>query len=250
VSRVAIFGLGEAGGVYANALVRVGHDVLGIDPGPALTPDGVTRITELSDTDVDHVLVITSARVARTLAREVLPQLSANVTWVDLTTASPAQKAEIAADTIPERHVDVAILGPVISQGIDTPLLASGGRAEIIARLLTDAGASISTVPGGAPGDAMAHKLLRSVLMKGLAAVVTEAMAAGAAAGREEWIREQIAAQLAGDGNAVIDRFLSGSIKHAARRSEEMAGVVEYLQALGVNADMSAGARAQLARLG
>lgn len=250
MSRVAVFGLGEAGSVYAAALVRAGHDVIGIDPGPADTPRGVRRLPEIPREAIDHVFVITSARIARGLAASVLPSLDRDTTWIDLTTASPAQKADIADIMRPERHVDIAILGPVVSQGIHTPLLAAGKRAADIARLLRSAGASIEVVDGGgAPGDAMAHKLLRSVLMKGLAAVVTEAVAAGAAAGREDWIRDQIAAQLSGDGHAVVDRFLSGSLKHAARRSEEMAGVVDYLGSLGVAADMSSGARDQLARL-
>jgi 3-hydroxyisobutyrate dehydrogenase-like beta-hydroxyacid dehydrogenase len=250
VSRVAIFGLGEAGSVYADALVRAGHDVIGVDPGPAGTPPGVRRLPGLPSEEIDHVLVVTSARIARSLATSVLPLLDEETTWVDLTTASPAQKADIATATRPERHVDIAILGPVVSQGVDTPLLAAGRRAADVARLLGGAGAPVAIVDGGGmPGDAMAHKLLRSVLMKGLAAVVTEAVAAGAAAGREEWIRDQIAAQLAGDGRAVVDRFLSGSLKHAARRSEEMAGVVDYLGSLGVPADMSLGARDQLVRL-
>ena len=75
----------------------------------------------------------------------------------------------------------------------------------------------------------MAHKLLRSVLMKGLASVVVEAVTAGRAAGLEEWIRAQIAGQLAGDGQAVIDRFLTGTAKHALRRSKEMQDTASYL---------------------
>ena len=80
----------------------------------------------------------------------------------------------------------------------------------------------------------MAHKLLRSVLMKGLASVVVEAVTAGRAAGLEDWIRAQIAGQLAGDGQAVIDRFLTGTAKHAVRRSKEMQDTASYLSDLGV----------------
>ena len=85
----------------------------------------------------------------------------------------------------------------------------------------------------------MAHKLLRSVLMKGLASVVVEAVTAGRAAGLEEWIRAQIAGQLAGDGQAVIDRFLTGTAKHALRRSKEMQDTASYLSDLGVPAEMT-----------
>jgi hypothetical protein len=96
----------------------------------------------------------------------------------------------------------------------------------------------------------MAHKLLRSVFMKGLASVVVEAVTAGRAAGLEDFVRTQITAMLAGDGEAVIDRFLTGTRKHAARRSFEMRSTSGYLTELGVPSEMtdaSAGAMERMA---
>ena len=66
-----------------------------------------------------------------------------------------------------------------------------------------------------------------------------EAVQAGRAAGIEPWIRDQVAAQLAGDGQATIDRFLTGTVKHAGRRSQEMRDVAAYLEDLGVPREMS-----------
>lgn len=251
MATIGIIGLGEAGSVYAQAFARAGHTVYGSDPGPVETPEGVQRIGDLSDLDLDldYVLVLTSARVARVLAGSVLPKLGIGTIWVDMTTASPAQKGAVAQNGDADQQVDIAILGPVILQGIDTPLLAAGRAAPGVADLFATVGSPVEVVVDGRPGDAVAHKLLRSTLMKGLAAVVTEAVTAGIAAGREEWIREQAARQLAGDGHAVVDRFLTGSVKHAARRSDEMASVVDYLRELGVSSDMSAAAQAQLKRL-
>jgi 3-hydroxyisobutyrate dehydrogenase-like beta-hydroxyacid dehydrogenase len=99
-------------------------------------------------------------------------------------------------------------------------------------------GAPIEVVDG-VLGDAMGHKLLRSVFMKSLAAAVTEAVTAGRAAGHEEWIRSQIARELSGDGQRTIDRFLRGTVLHAARRSEEMEAATRYLEQLGVTPTMS-----------
>ena len=85
----------------------------------------------------------------------------------------------------------------------------------------------------------MAHKLLRSVFMKGLASLIGEAVEAGRAAGYEDWIRDQIARQLAGDGHAVLERLLQGTRTHATRRHHEMEAAVEYLGTLGVPPTMS-----------
>jgi hypothetical protein len=67
----------------------------------------------------------------------------------------------------------------------------------------------------------MAHKLIRSVLMKGLAGVVTEAVTAG----RLSQIRivdpRPNSRQLAGHGHAIIDRLLSGTRTHAERRARD-----------------------------
>lgn len=249
MASIGIIGLGEAGSVYAQAFAQAGHTVYGSDPAPVETPEGVERVDGFSGLELDFVLVLTSARVAGVLADSVLASLPEATVWIDMSTASPAQKARVAENGTAKQQVDIAILGPVILQGISTPLLAAGAEAERVAALFAEIDSPVEVVDGGAPGDAIAHKLLRSILMKGLAAIVTEAVAAGAAAGREQWIRNQIAAQLAGDGHAVVDRFLTGSVKHAARRADEMASVVNYLSELGVSSDMSAGAQAQLTRL-
>jgi hypothetical protein len=67
----------------------------------------------------------------------------------------------------------------------------------------------------------------------------TPLMAAGRAAGHEEWIRNQIARELSGDGHQTINRFLRGTALHATRRSQEMEAAAEYLSQLGVTPTMS-----------
>ncbi|WP_227077794.1 DUF1932 domain-containing protein [Clavibacter nebraskensis] len=85
--------------------------------------------------------------------------------------------------------------------------------------------------------------------MKSLAAVVVEAVTAGRAAGCEDWVRDQIAGQLSGDVAAKIERYESGSRKHAVRRGHEMESVVEHLGALGVPSEMSEASVRFLGRL-
>lgn len=43
-TTIAVVGLGHMGGGMAATLVRAGHTVLGVDPGPGPTPDGVQRM--------------------------------------------------------------------------------------------------------------------------------------------------------------------------------------------------------------
>ncbi|MET7328920.1 DUF1932 domain-containing protein [Nonomuraea sp. NPDC005650] len=253
--RCAVIGLGEAGGVYATALAAAGHEVLGYDPGNTPTPEGVTRTATLGEA-VDraaYVLVLTGAAAAPSVAGQCLSHLAPGACYADFTSASPEVMEQLGR-TVGERadFADVAILGPVPLHGHLVPLLASGPGAAAIARLIRPLGGSREVsveVLDGPPGAAMGRKLLRSVFMKGLASVVCEAVAAGQAAGDEDWIRVEIAKQLAGDGQAVIDRFLTGTRTHAVRRAMEMRDTGAYLDVLGVPAEMTRAAEQTLRRL-
>lgn len=251
MTACTVIGLGEAGAIYATALVAAGHDVTGFDPVAPTTPAGVTRAATAAEAcaGAEVVLVMTGAAAARAVAQECLPVLPEGSCYADFTSSSPQVMRELGQLPSKALFADVAILGPVPTQGAKTPLMVSGPGARAVADLLSPVGAEVEIADGG-PGAAMAHKLLRSVLMKGLASVVVEAVTAGRAAGLEDWIRGQIARQLAGDGQAVIDRFLVGTAKHAQRRSKEMEDTAIYLTSdLGVPAEMTTASAAALTRI-
>ena len=78
-------------------------------------------------------------------------------------------------------------------------------------------------------------------MWKGLAAVVLEATAAGAAADRADHVRAEILAIFAEADEALLERMLTGSRTHATRRTHEMEAVGEMLRDLGVPTWMSDG---------
>lgn len=240
MSRVAVIGLGEAGRIYAAALHEAGHQVIGFDPVRTEPLTGVSLADSAAEAagEAEVVLVFTGALASPPVARECLPALRPGALYVDLTSSAPETMAELAELAPADSFVDAAILGPVIAQRAQTPLIVSGARSAEAAELLSGLGAKVTDV-AGRPGSATSHKLVRSVAGKGLAAVVCETMAAARAAGIDEWMRDQLAALLPGDGYAVIDRYESGTRKHAMRRAHEMDEVVAYLTNLGVDCEMS-----------
>lgn len=250
---IGIIGLGEAGSLYARGAVEAGYEVHGFDPAPTPTPTGVERSGSLEALVAasDLVIVLTGAALSERIAADAAPHLRAGSVYADFTTASPGVMAEVAelVERTGARFADVAILGPVPTKGAATETIVSGTASEDVAEVLRRFGADVEVIDGPA-GDATSRKLLRSVLMKSLAAIVVEALEAGRAAGCEPWVRAQIAAQLSGDAEAKMDRYETGSRKHAVRRSHEMESVVEYLGALGVDSEMSDAARQVLTRLG
>ncbi|WZH38551.1 MAG: NAD(P)-binding domain-containing protein [Microbacterium enclense] len=250
---IGIIGLGEAGSLYARGAVDAGYEVRGFDPAPTPTPEGVQRAGSLGDLVAasDLVIVLTGAALSARIATDAAPHLRAGAVYADFTTASPKVMVEVAGliEGADARFADVAILGPVPAKGAATETIVSGTAATDVADVLRRLGADVELIDGPA-GAATSRKLLRSVLMKSLAAVVIEALEAGRAAGCESWVRAQIAAQLSGDAEAKMDRYETGSRKHAVRRAHEMESVVDYLGSLGVASEMSDAARHVLERLG
>jgi hypothetical protein len=79
------------------------------------------------------------------------------------------------------------------------------------------------------------------VVTKGLAGLVREAMAAARAADDEQWARDHIVALLESTDRELIERLLAGTDVHAERRLAEMEAAADYLNDLGVPADLTAG---------
>jgi 3-hydroxyisobutyrate dehydrogenase-like beta-hydroxyacid dehydrogenase len=234
---IAVLGLGEAGAQIAADLCAAGAVVRGFDPR---VPPGPGVIACADDADAcrgaDVVISLTTAHEAVDALKASLPGVAPDAIYADLNTSSSGLKralAALASEAGAHRFADVALMSPVPGRGLRTPMLASGPAAEDYARVISLLGASVGVL-AGPPGAAADRKLVRSVFFKGLAAAVTESLRAARAAGCEDWIRASIAAELTAASPATVDRLEQGSVKHAARRAEEMAASADLLRELGV----------------
>jgi 3-hydroxyisobutyrate dehydrogenase-like beta-hydroxyacid dehydrogenase len=239
---VAVLGLGEAGGAIARDLVEAGAVVRAYDPAVAAGAGMVGAADEAdAATGADLVLSVNSAKAALDALRAGVTTASA---WADLNTASPGLKRQLAelAGTHGVPFADVAIMAPVPGRGLRTPMLTSGPAAHRVAELLNPLGAAVTPMDGP-PGLAAERKLLRSVFFKGLAAAVVEALAAGRAAGCEDWLRDNITDELTRADESTVERLVSGTYQHAVRRADEMAAATDMLTELGVAPTMSTATR-------
>lgn len=245
--QIAILGLGEAGSRFANDLASLDVTVVGYDPawmGPALKRDLSPAVTLASSNaeaaqNADIILSVNLSAVAEIVAAEVLPILRPGQLYAEMNTASPDTKRRVEAIVNPSgaKVVDVAIMAPVPPKGILTPFLVSGPGADSFAEQLRPLGLNISVL-GDQVGEAATRKLLRSIVYKGIAAIIGEAVEAGRSFGLEPYIREQILSVVGGN-DALIDRFLEGSKTHAIRRSHELEAVVAMLTARDIDPVMS-----------
>jgi 3-hydroxyisobutyrate dehydrogenase-like beta-hydroxyacid dehydrogenase len=94
--RVALLGLGEAGGRLATDLVAAGVEVRGYDPDPGRSVPAISRAPdpESAGAGCDVVLSVNSARAALDAAHDLL--LEPGVEPL-IATASAAQLADLAA---------------------------------------------------------------------------------------------------------------------------------------------------------
>jgi 3-hydroxyisobutyrate dehydrogenase-like beta-hydroxyacid dehydrogenase len=242
--QVAVLGLGEAGARIATDLVAAGCTVSGWDPARQLSgiPNAASDREAVRGADV--VLSLTTAGYALDAVARVAGDLDHDAVYADLNTAAPELKRELAA-ALPVRFADVALIGTVPSTGLATPALASGTGAERFAELFRPLGMPVDVV-GARPGDAAGLKLLRSVFMKGVAAAAIESLEAAKRAGVEERVHADIAGVI---GEPLLERFLSGSRAHAARRVDEMNAAAAYVEELGVEPRIAAAAVSWLEQL-
>jgi 3-hydroxyisobutyrate dehydrogenase-like beta-hydroxyacid dehydrogenase len=247
--RVAVLGFGEAGSLIAADLAAAGADVRGYDPVAPPPPGVAGRSGDAAAVrDADLVLSLVAGHEAAAALAAALPALTPGTLWADLNTAAPGLKLALAAAAPGIDVVDVALMAPVPGHGLATPMVAAGPAAGRFAALLGSYGAEVSVVAGPV-GTAMSRKLLRSIVYKGLAAAVLEALDGARAAGCEQWLRGHLAAALAGFDESTLDRLVAGSHRHAARRTEEMAAAAEQLRELGVPPRMAAATEQVLAAL-
>jgi len=95
-------------------------------------------------------------------------------------------------------------------------------------------GASVQAI-GEEAGLAATRKLLRSVVIKGLAALLIEAMRAGEAAGQAEWLWGNLVEEFSAAGGPFLARMVRGTGPHALRRFHEMEASGALLAELGVD---------------
>jgi 3-hydroxyisobutyrate dehydrogenase-like beta-hydroxyacid dehydrogenase len=253
VTRWGLVGFGEAGRVIGGALAASGadlvvHDRLLGDPerGPelaeAIRAGGarpVADVAELADRDV--VLSLVTPATALAAAEGFAPATRDGVLYVDLNSTAPQVKEAVAAALPAARVVDGVMTGGGIRlDGRRIPISLAGPDAGEAARLLCGAGLSAAVV-GERVGAAAALKMLRSVVVKGLEGLWTEALLAAA----ELDVVEPLLAMV----EETLDRWptrdfatmlVTTHVGHAGRRQVEARMVRDTVAGTGVEPLMSA----------
>lgn len=254
--RITITGFGDVGQAYAAALVAQGLSPRIHHPAPRERATAAARALGLTiHTDpaaaygeCDLVLNVAPGSQALAVARGALAAMPRAALFADLSSAAPASLREAAALFPDEGYVDVAILGAVSIHGHRTPLLASGPAATRLKALLEPFEFAVEVMDGAAAGDATALKLVRSVLTKGMDAVVVECLLVAEALG----MREALLARMADLDRSTLSELMAMFVRthapHAQRRLHEVQAIEDTLAGLGIPLIVTPAVRARYVR--
>ena len=235
--HIAIVGYGEVGGIFARGLqgqAGVGSlrawDLLFAQPGSlcrqAVVRDGVQPAADVRSLCDGADLVISAVTASNTLA--VAEQVAAHIRpgchFLDLNSASPGTKQKAAAliDGAGGFYVEAGVMTSVPPYGIRVPMLLGGAQAQALGATLQAWGMNARTVSTEL-GVASAIKMCRSIMIKGLEALVIESYATARAYGVEDHVLPTLQETFPSiDWSRQGAYFFSRVVQHGKRRAEEM----------------------------
>lgn len=183
----------------------------------------------------DVVLAAVTAASSNDAARATAPGLSAGQIYVDINSTSPAVKrlnADVIAPT-GARFVEAAVMESVPPHGHKVPILLAGAAARDLVDLLTPLGMRIEAV-GDEIGQASSIKMFRSVIIKGMEALMLESLYAAREMGVTDRVLESLAGTYPGmDWPKAVDYLVGRTAQHGARRVAEMREVARTLRDMG-----------------
>jgi len=245
---VGLVGYGEVGRILAEDLRKQDVKVNSYDTklrsdqaGPlrdhaAANGVGLARSHADLAAGADFIVSAVTASQALPVASACAPALKEGAWFLDFNSASPGAKRRAAAlvDAAGGRYVEGAVMTSIPPYRIKVPLLLGGRAASELAPLLVTLGFN-AKVASEELGIASAVKMCRSVMIKGLEAMVIESFTTARAYGVEDAVVASLAETFPGiDWEKQGAYFFQRVIEHGRRRSEEVREVAETVREIGL----------------
>src|SRR5262249_4945472 len=159
----------------------------------------------------------------------------------DLNSVSPETKRDIeqTISASGARFVEVAVMAPVPPYGHKVPMLLGGANAQAFAELLSPVGMRFEVISDQV-GAAVAVKMCRSIIVKGLEALLFECVLGATQYGADERVFASLNETLPGMNWSKLASYMIGRVvEHGERRAREMEEVAETLRAAGIEPIMA-----------
>jgi 3-hydroxyisobutyrate dehydrogenase-like beta-hydroxyacid dehydrogenase len=246
--HIGLVGYGEVGRILAEDLRALGLAVSAYDlklHGEAAAPlqmhataHGVPLASSHAALAAKADLIISAVTASQTVAvaQACAPAVKPGAFFLDFNSASPGAKQRAAAliDAAGARYVEGAVMTSIPPHRIKVPLLLGGASASELAPLLNTLGFA-AKVASEQLGVASATKMCRSVMIKGLEAMVIESFTAARHYGVEDAVVASLYETFPGiDWEKQAAYFFQRVIEHGRRRSEEVREVAETVKDAGL----------------
>ena len=246
--HVGLVGYGEVGRILAEDLrkqdvaitaydLKLGNDQAGPLRDHAAV-HGVALAASHADlaAKADFIVSAVTASQAVAVAQACAPAVKKGAWFLDVNSASPGAKRRAAEliDGNGGRYVEGAVMTSIPPYRIKVPLLLGGAGAGELAQLLVALGFN-AKVASKELGVASAVKMCRSVMIKGLEAMVIESFTTARAYGVEDAVVASLKETYPGiDWERQGAYFFQRVIEHGRRRSEEVREVAETVREIGL----------------
>ena len=184
----------------------------------------------------DFIVSAVTASQAVPVAQACAGAVKRGAWFLDFNSASPGAKKRAAAliDGGGGRYVEGAVMTSIPPKRIKVPLLLGGAGAEALAPMLLELGFD-AKVASQELGVSSAVKMCRSIMIKGLEAMVIEAFTTARAYGVEDAVLASLKETYPGiDWEKQGAYFFQRVIEHGRRRSEEVREVAETVREIGL----------------
>ena len=203
-----------------------------------LAHESAQSLCQASDWVIAAVTASSTLAVAEEAARHIRP----GSVYLDLNSASPGTKRQCAQliDGAGAHYVEAGVMTSVPPYGIRVPMLLGGAHAAEVAERLNGWGMDAKAVSAEL-GVASAIKMCRSVMIKGLEALVIESYTTARAYGVEDQVLPTLQETFPSiDWSAQGAYFFGRVAQHGQRRAEEMRESARTVQEAGFEPLMTA----------
>ncbi len=205
---------------------------------------GTTLCADPADLAARAKIVISAvtADQAVAAAHETAPHLTPQHLYADLNSISPKAKQEVAAaiEESGARFCEIAVMGPVPPKLHKVPLLLGSAGAPEFKALFSPLGMNLDIVAADRTGSAAAVKMFRSVVYKGLEALLFECVLGASQYGAEARVFQSLEASIPGvDWEKLANYMIGRVVVHGERRAREMDEVAKTLAELDIEPMMA-----------
>ena len=250
--KIGVVGFGEAGYHLAKGLRSEGvahicaYDIQAkssekIQGRATETVVQLLESNQLLAENADVILSTVTANQAFTAAEQNAPHLTSQHLYADLNSISPTLKKSIGAliDGRGARFVEIAIMSPVPPHGHRVPMFLGGIHAPKFVELLSPFGMNLEIISEEI-GAASATKMCRSIIVKGMEALLLECVLGAVPYGVDERVFATLEETMPGMHWKKMASYMVGRVlEHGERRARELEEVAVTLREIGVDPIMT-----------